>query len=83
MNYESEDRLASSYVCTSVLNGVRFYLTEDGLYSDMLKRARIFRWHDEAMYAGIAATSDHARTGGAGSCHWEPILYIEARNTLA
>ena len=57
--YEAIDRDMSSWTLACTHNGVRFFLSEDAAYTDLLSRARRFRWRDEAE----AVALEHSEPG--------------------
>lgn len=57
--WESIDRDMSSWVLTCVHNGIRFYLSDSGTYTDRFENARRYRWVDLAE----ADASEHAEVG--------------------
>lgn len=62
MDYEAMDKQMSSWVVTGTLYNTRFYLTSDGLFSDILSHARLFRWRDQA--------ETQAQAEQTYECHW-------------
>ena len=46
--YESGDKYLSGWVASCVHNGTRFYVTEEGTFTDRLARAAWRRWGSEA-----------------------------------
>jgi hypothetical protein len=68
-DYEAIDRYMSSWAVSCVRNGTRFYLTDEGLASDLPRRAAVYRWEDQAMRAAADAKAEKAWRGFA----WEPI----------
>lgn len=76
MDYEATDRYMSSWVVTCTKNETRFFLTDDGLASDILSRAAIYRWADKAEQAAIEANAEKAWDGFL----WEEISVPEAVN---
>jgi len=63
MDYEAIDRDMSSYVIACEYNGVRFYIGNNGLGTDMLTLARRYRWRDQAEVAVQEAQTDRAWIG--------------------
>ena len=74
MDYEAIDRTMSSYVVTAVKNGTRFYLTDDGLASDILSHARQLRWEDSARELARLSNQEYPWHGFT----WEPMSYPAA-----
>ncbi len=75
MDYEATDRFMSSWVVSCTLNGTRFYLTDERLASDMLSRAKVYRWEDEAAEA---ATSSLLEAAWGPAFTWRPLRVAEA-----
>ena len=59
MDYEAINREMSCYVVTSVRNGVRFFLTDQNLPTDILSRAKMYRDADLAYAAAQVATREY------------------------
>ena len=74
MDYEAIDREMSSYVVSTVKNGTRFYLTDDGVASDRLSNARHVRWEEHAWEVARSANQEYAWHGFT----WEPLNYPAA-----
>lgn len=74
MDYEAIDRDMSSYVVTCKLKTTWFYLTPEGLATDILGNAQRYRWQDQAEKTAKVARED---VGWAGF-DWEPISVPEA-----
>lgn len=56
--FEDIDRDMSSWVLTCEHNGTRFFVNDEGTYTDRLGRARRFRWADQAEAAVAEQHSD-------------------------
>lgn len=67
MDYEAIDRHMSSWIVTCVKNRTRFYLTDDGVASDILSRARVFRWNEDAAREARASREEIPWSGFAWS----------------
>lgn len=65
MDYEAFDRDAVQYLVSCVLNGTRFYLTDEGMASDIQGRARRFRHYGEADAVAAEERKDYAWRGQA------------------
>ena len=63
MDYEAIDREMSCYVVTSVKNGVRLFLTDQGLGTDMLSLAKRYRYDGLAQDAANSANQEYAWRG--------------------
>lgn len=74
--FESTDRDMSSWVLTCEHNGTRFFVNDEGTYTDMLSRARRFRWADQAE---ACASEMNAEPGFA----LEPMGVPEAMNAAS
>lgn len=53
--HDAGDRYMSGWVATCIHNGTRFFVTEDGTYTDCLRRAAWRRWPSEADRVAQAA----------------------------
>jgi hypothetical protein len=53
-------------VITTIKNGTRFFITDDGLATDILERARQFIWSYDAQIVANVANCERAWTG----FHW-------------
>lgn len=74
MDYEATDRYMSCWVVTCEHNGTRFYLTHEGLSTDILSHAMLHRWEDKAQATADAAKVEQAWRGFA----WGPMSVAEA-----
>lgn len=64
MDYEAIDQDMSSWVVSTFYKGwTRFYLTDEGLGTDILSRAQRYRWIDQAEEAAHAAKQEYAWHG--------------------
>ena len=72
MDYEAFDRDAVQYLVSCVLNGTRFYLTDEGLATDIQKRARRFRCYNDADEHAHAEKRDP----GWGRFKWTAVRRI-------
>ena len=77
MDYEAIDRDMSSWLVTSTRNNTRFFLTDDGVATDILSRARRYRWYDIAEEAATRANDEYAWQG----FDWFAMSVPEAYNT--
>ncbi len=74
MNYEAIDRDMSSWVISARKNGTLFFLTDEGLATDLLSRACRYRWEDRALDAAIDAQREEAWQGFS----WTPMRVPQA-----
>jgi len=63
MDYEATDRLMSSWHVSCLHNGTRFYLTDDGVASDIRSNAAVFRYLDRAEFAARKARMERSKSG--------------------
>jgi hypothetical protein len=77
MDYEAIDRDMSSYVVTSKKQTTRFFLTDEGLATDIPSRAKRFRWLDLAEKAADEANHDPGWRG----FKWKPMSVAEMMAT--
>jgi len=77
MDYETIDKDMSSWIvsCTELTNRTRFYLNNDGTATDILSRAKRFRYYEQAMVAAIDARGEKAWAG----FEWEAMSVPEAQ----
>lgn len=74
--FESIDRHMSCHVVTTVHQGTRFYIADNEAETatDILSRAKMYRWADQAEDAAKRAETEFA------SWFWEPMMVPEAMN---
>lgn len=79
MDYEAIDKEMSSFVVTSRTDMVtrRFYLTDEGLATDITSRARRFRYEDQAQKVADIENEDPA--WGKGRFDWKVISVPEMK----
>lgn len=77
MDYEATDRFMSSWVVACERSGVLFFLTDEGLATDMLARAHLWRWQDHAEDAAKRATAEPGWKGFV----WRAMSVPEAMNS--
>lgn len=70
--YEVIDKLFSSYVVTCQKDKTRFYLTPERTASDILDRAMLFRWPDDAHKVAETQREEYA---WRGSFDWDVESY--------
>jgi hypothetical protein len=73
MDYEATDREMSQWLVVALKNGTRFFLTDGGNATDMLVRARRFRYFDWAHDAAKRASAEYAWRG----FDWQPLMRAE------
>jgi hypothetical protein len=56
-DHDATDEYMSGWLATCIHNGTRFYVTEDGLYTDDRSRAAWRRWASEADRVAASATA--------------------------
>lgn len=74
MNFESIDRDMSSWVLSAKKRKTRFFLTSDGLATDILSNAARFRYRDQALMAAAKAHMEPAWEG----FFWSPMSVPQA-----
>ena len=70
MDYEAIDREMSAWVVTSKMRTTRFFLTDEGLPTDIISRARLFSTYDRADIAAESANQE--KTWADGGFDWSP-----------
>ena len=75
MDCEAIDKDMSSWVVTQTLRNTRFFISQDGYYTDILSRAKRFRYLDLAEMAAQAEI-DSSQHGDWRM--WRPISVAEA-----
>ena len=63
MDHEAIDREMSSWLISCVKNGTRFYLTGEGIGTDIRSRAAVYRYLDKAETIALLARTEEAWRG--------------------
>ena len=75
MDYTAIDHEASSFVLTARKSGTRFFVSEEGLATDIPGNARRFRYLDHAEGEALEANNDNRWTGFTWSVVTVPGAY--------
>ena len=63
MDTETIDREMSSWMVSCIKNGTRFYLTGEGIGTDIRSRGAIYRYLDRAEIIALLARTEEAWRG--------------------
>lgn len=77
MDFDATDRYMSGWVISCVKGTVRFFVTDEGLPTDMLSRAAWYRWEADAREDATTTRNQWARSGERGF-DWQPMRTAEA-----
>lgn len=77
--FESIDRDMSSYVVACQKKSTLFFLTDEGLATDILSRAKRHRWEDKAVEAAESACAEYSWSGFDWQAMSVPEAFVKAR----